>query len=58
VEDKPPLSDAQRADWLATFRTPAQQAQTPVTREIAPIVVQAPDVDARTCSATTTPRRL
>ncbi len=32
VEDKPPLSDAQRADWLATFRTPAQQSQTPATR--------------------------
>jgi hypothetical protein len=56
VEDKPPLTDAERAEWMALHGP--QQASVPATREqpqLQPIVVQAPDVDARTFTTVEAP---
>lgn len=55
VEDKPPLTDAERAEFLS-LHGPAAPA-VPATREaqLQPIVVQAPDVDARTFTTVEAP---
>lgn len=55
VEDKPPLTDAERAEFMA-LHGPAAPA-VPATREaqLQPIVVQAPDVDARTFTTVEAP---
>jgi len=55
VEDKAPLSDAERQLWVSTYRP--QPAQPPVTREsqMQPIVVQLPEVDARTFTTVEAP---
>lgn len=55
VENKPPLTDAERAEFLALHGP--QAPQTPATREMAvqPIVVRAPDVDARTFTTVEAP---
>jgi len=56
IEDKPPLSDVERAEWLAVHGP--QQASVPATREqpqVQPIVVQLPEVDARTFTTVEAP---
>lgn len=55
IEDRPPLTDAERAEFMA-LHGPVAPA-VPATREaqLQPIVVQAPDVDARTFTTVEAP---